>query len=334
MIDTNQIRPIDSIKPDNENAEFRIELNNPMLFILKDKGQKIEFIAHPSDSIVINFAQNKVIKSTNPENSNYQDFLSTLEKANQIADSLSYIFIQGQSGDSFPMIRDQVNNSFEKLRQDCKEKAMNYINANQGSVGIFRAINYFLKQTPLFDYSIDYKWFHKTDSLLNIYHPGHPYTTSFHDKIAILPPFEDNPKGIKPGQVLPEIRLQGLNKKITRIEPGKEKLTLVYLWDPTPESRHANTALKQVFEEYKDKGLKLYAIAFDENFERWSSVIVVDKMWWNNMLDTSGNNSRLLDDLNNPSLPYFIIIDHNRKVLSTHLNATQTREWLREYLNK
>lgn len=335
LLDTGQVKTIDSIIPGDKRSEFIEYLEYPMLFFIQNQDKRIEFIAHPSDSITVDFNKKIIAKTTNKENTEFNEFIQTLESVNAKADSLSHVFIRGQSTDSFANIREQVNRSFELFVYKFKLQAISYINANPTSIGIFRAINCYIKQTPVFNYTVDYDWFHKVDSLLTKSYPTHPYTISFHNQVRELSKNfgykENKVRGIQPGDTLPVIQLTSLNKKQMRMIPDSRSVTLIYLWDKSPKSRQANLAVKQLHEEFKQKGLKIFAIAFDENIKRWSSVIVLDKMWWNNMIDTTGYNSTLLNQLKNPVLPYYILIDRNGIVLSAQFNSFETKDWLRNY---
>ncbi len=341
MIDTGSVPRIDSLNAGQKKNQFVVSLKNPMLLSIKSDEKKTEFIAFPGDTVVVDLTKNITIYN-NPksksytENKSYTRFISEMEKASVKADSLAYAFLKGQSSDSFALIRNQVNTAFEELVDNSKEKAIEYIEENPGSIGIFRAINYFIRKTPLFNYSIDHKWFHKTDSLLLKHYPDHPYTISYHNRIKALAHSsgydEYQGRGLKPGDTLPEISLKGLSNKLIEINP--KKTALIYLWDHTSRSRRSNMQVKQLSEEFNESMLTIYAIGFDENYKRWASVITLDKMWWNNLIDPAGYNSILLSKLNNPPLPYLIIIDKNKRVLSTHASAAEAKVWLKNYFKK
>ncbi len=339
MIDTNKIVQLNSLKPDVKKKRLETELTRPMLFFIKNQDRRIEFIAQPSATYRIDVGYNRIIDDPDDsENKSYNALIQKLNRAERMADSLAYVLLNAQPTDSFAEVRENTTRSFEALVDNFKLESIAYIDENPGSIGVFRAINSFIKQTPVFNYTIDHEWFHKVDSLLNHYHPEHPYSISFHNRVIMLARNsgynERGSRGVRAGDTLPDIKLVGLNKKSVSLDPASEGVTLLYLWDHTMVSRKTNLQVKQIAEDNKDNQLKLFAIAFDENFKRWANVITIDKMWYNNMIDTAGYNSPLLKRLNNPSLPCFVVIDKNRKVLTTGSSATGINEWIKKYSGK
>lgn len=338
-MDTGLFRAIDSVmKPDEDVVSFSFSLEQSGVYFIQNKDIEAEFIAVPNEKANLNLASEYIIEDSGSLNLKYSKFIKTIHSLERQADSLSYRFMTAQSTDSFPKVRQSVANSFEVLLMNAKSEAISYISNNPSSIGVFRAINYVIRQTPIFNYAIDLEWFHMTDSLLGIYHPGHPYTIWLHNKVMYNQlKFGDitlNNKYLSKGFILPEITLPGLNNKQIKVAPILNGITLLYLWDHTTQSRQTNTRVKLINEKYKDRKFKLYTIAFYDNYKQWSTVIVIDKLWGNNMIDTVGHKSEIMKMLNYPPFPSFILIDRNSMVMAHFGNTIQLEEWLNRYFKQ
>lgn len=102
----------------------------------------------------------------------------------------------------------------------------------------------------------------------------------------------DARKSMQIGQISPELNLPGLHGKPVSLRSLKHKYTLVYFWSPIDApSRKANLELKNIYEQYKNHDVEVYAVSFDQYAERWKAAINLDKLWWTNVNDTLMLNS-------------------------------------------
>lgn len=337
--DTGFLKAVDSVmKPTDDAIRFIFLLENTGIYIIQNKDSKAEFIAAPDDTTYLNLIDKRGIVCSDSLNLNFGQFIKTIHAIERQADSLASLFISAQPTDSFPLVREKVTDSFEILIRNANLATKRYISQNPSSIGIFRAINSVVKQTPVFNYSIDYDWFHTTDSLLKKFHPDHPYTIWLQNKVKYYRKTIGNANLTKQflieGFVVPEIILPGTNHKLRKIDPIENGITLLYLWNPSLKSRQTNAKVKLILEKYDEKNFRLYTLAFYPDYENWSSVIVLDKLWGLNLIDTMGQKSVVIQKLNNPPLPSFILIDQNNKVMAHFGNALQLEEWLTRYFKQ
>lgn len=338
-MDTGFIRAIDSVMKPTDNAiRFKFSLGNTGIYIIQNKVTKAEFIAVPNDTINLNLINNNVTGGTDSLNLKFGQYIKTINTIERQADSLASLFVSAQPTDSFPLVREKAAASFEMLLHNANSVAKSYISHNPSSIGIFRVMNSVVKQSPVFNYNIDYEWFYSTDSLLQKYHHGHPYSIWLHNKIEYFrKTFGDvtlTGRLLNEGFDMPKIALPGTNHKLLKIDPMRNGITLLYLWDPSIKSRKSNARVKLINEKYQDRNFRLYTIAFYSDYERWSSVIILDKLWGKNMIDTVVQKSVVMEQLNNPPLPSFILIDQNNKVVAHFGNELQLEEWLNRYFKR
>lgn len=338
MIDTNGVVGIDSVmKPTERNLEFNIRLNEPGLYIIKAMAQETEFLASKGDTITLQFSDDHVKVVGSPDNNNYRLFVNSLNSLKAKADSLSYLFIESQATDSFFMVRERTGREFDRLIQTAKAQAIEYINGNPNSIGIVGAINSMIRQTPVFNLASDPHWFLLTDSLLQKYHPTNRYTISLHSEMKAFKQFEGESSkavlSIARGQAFPDVRLPDLNSHLKALKPSDNKVTLVYLWDGGSKSRSANQKVKLLYDKYKDRQLGVFAISFDENRKRWSSIIEMDKMWWSNVIDTTAQRSELIRKIGISQWPAYVLLDSKGSVIESFSNTASLTTWLQEFFD-
>ncbi len=338
-IDTGAVIPIDSLmKPHDNQAVFSLDIDTQGIYVIQNKDTEIEFIVLPKDTINLSITDKKTLEDSDSLNVSFIQFFNFIQTMENKADSLAYHFINSQATDSFSIVREKVTDSFDILLQEANLTAKSYLRQNPSSIGIFRALNSVIKQSPVFNYPIDYEWFYLTDSLLQQYHSGHPYSIWLHNKLEyyrrLFGDINSQSRLLNEDFLINKITLPGINNKLMNVDPLPGGLTLLYLWDNNVESRVANRRIKLISEKYVDENFRIYTIAFYPDVKRWSTVIALDKLWGMNMIDTTGQSSKILSDLNNPPLPSYILINQNYRVINHSKNILQFEEWLSRYFNK
>lgn len=334
--DTTGLLAIDSLtKPAKGDFKFMVNAKFPSIYYLQSGDQTAEFIATQGDTVIVDLASEVKVIKEGIANAGYRKFIFERTQIEIKADSLANLFISAQLTDSFPLVRERINNSFNGLIYNYRLIGEDFIRNNPASVGLFSVINARLKQTPVYSYPLTPEVFLYADSAMTKYNPENPYTRWL--KIIV----ENNKQtfgdglesvtGIKQGEKLPPIQLPGLNDLPISVSPLKGQIAVVYLWDEGNLSRKSTAILRSLNERYKEIGLEIYAIAFSQNKKNWISLITLDKMWWNNMIDQRGFDSPLLSDMKIKRLPYFIVIDNNRAVLAHFSSAIALDEWVSDY---
>lgn len=334
--DTSGIKAIDSLtKPAKDDFKFLVSAKYPSVYYLQSGDQTAEFIASKGDTIIIDLSSEINVIKESINNAGFRDFVIKRTQIEKKADSLANLFISAQLTDSFPVVRERINNSFNGLIYNFRLTGENFIRNNPGSVGIFSVVNARLKQTPVFSYPLTPEVFLFADSAMKKNNPENPYTRRLNSMVYLSrQAFGDGLKsisGIKTGETLPQVQLPGLNELPVSVSPLKGQIAVIYLWDEGNLSRKSTGILRSLNERYKEIGLEIYAIAFTANKKNWISLITLDKMWWNNMIDKRGFDSPLLADLKIKRLPYFIVIDNNRTVVAHFSSASALDEWLTKY---
>lgn len=337
-IDTTGFVIIDSLtKPAEREFKFIVAVNQLTAFNISSQEHQTSFFLQAGDTVTVDLTKEGGIQNEQPEFTAFSEFLVTRQLLEKEADSLASLYISAQVTDSFAIVREKVNNEFNNLISETRSLSTSYILRNPESLGIYLALNFTLRQYQVFDYSVSPEIFLFADSVLQKYHPGNQYSIRTHNIVSQLQrkfgrPGK-SPVRIEKGDIIQIDPFPGLNNKPVRILIDKDEIAIIYLWDESISSRKSTPTIKKLHEEFKERGLDIYAVSFTSSRRTWTSLIELDKMWWNNMIDTTASRSELLQRYNVKRLPYFIVIDHKSKVLSRFANAIALEEWIRLYFN-
>lgn len=317
---------------------FRIKADQPGIYTVNINNIKEEFIASPGETVNIFFRDNSIKFTGKNENSPFRKYIDSIKMLEKKADSLAMVFMQAQSTDTFELARNRTGEEFKRIVSQAKQVTINYITSNPRSLGVVKAVNNPLKQAPVLHPVVDFKWHKHVDSLLQANHPGHSQTIWYHKQFLTYKQLHDRASKavstIQPGERFTSVRLPGLKSKNISLDPSKSAVTIVYLWNEEPASRQANKRLKLIHEKYKDNGLDVFAIALIEDPQRWSSAIMVDKMWWNNVIDTLGRRSELVSRYKIEELPLHVVLDSKGVVMTSFINSTLLEEFLNNYIKE
>lgn len=338
LLDTIGPRTVDSLTTSKDGTiRFHLKIKEPAIYLVEDETGICEVIVSAGDTIRLTHNKNKALVSDEKSKAVYTQFFNELEQIEQKADSLSEVFILGQYTDTFALVRNRVTREFDNLRLSARNTCLEFMVINATSLGLFRAITYSVRQTPVFTYNSDKQWFYYADSCLTVSHPNHRYTLWLKNRIEAINKLPGVQRGALKLSVdttlLTNISLPGTGGKHVHINVKAHDLTLLHLWDNQLRSKQANPKLKWLYETHKDKGLGLYSVSFNENVKGWKAAIELNKMWWNHLIDTLGHKSEILKQLGNPELPLFIIFDKDSKIQGSFVSTIELEAWLKNYYN-
>lgn len=318
----------------SDDVSFKRKANHPFIYSIEQGDKRIEVIASPGDKLVVDLKNRTVHWKRGEENLHYTAFAGKIKDNDNRLDSLFTELIYGQSTDDYQKYREVVTNDLNSITVTMNAESKKFISDNPSSIGIFRAINLSFKQKPVFNYLLDKPVYNKVDSLFSLYHNGHPYSTWFRKRLRNIEKISAEvvkTVNIPFDSQFPEFALRNFNGKEQQLSVDKGGLTVIYLWNDNTRSRQATQRLKSIYDSYRDKKLNVFAISFDNSLKNWGSIITIDKMWWINVIDTTGNRSSLLKELDSPPVPYFIVVDDSHKVKAHFSNSVQLEAWLKTY---
>jgi peroxiredoxin len=142
-------------------------------------------------------------------------------------------------------------------------------------------------------------------------------------------------KKMQPGSPEPDLRLSDATGNTIRLSSLSGKPHLIYFWGSwNAPSRKMNLELVPVYNEFREKGFEIYAIALDTQKETWINAYRLDKATWINVTDFKGLDSPAAKECGTGSIPTTILIGSDGKVVARNIQPAELKTWLMTHLNK
>lgn len=108
----------------------------------------------------------------------------------------------------------------------------------------------------------------------------------------------------------PDLNLPGMDGERHSLAAIDAKVKMLYFWNPADASHKIFNidVLKPLYEQYKDKGLEIYAIAIDPDKSEWAGIVNSQKLPWINVNDGLGTASSSLTLYGIQSVPSICLI--------------------------
>lgn len=130
----------------------------------------------------------------------------------------------------------------------------------------------------------------------------------------------ENIKKLMPGKPAPDIELIDANSKRIKLSDVKgKKAVMVYFWSSgCGYCREATPKLKKLYDNYKAKGLEIFAVSLDQDYAAWTAYLEENKINWLNVTELKGWQTRALEAYSVTGTPTYFLLDGNLKIVSRH----------------
>lgn len=125
---------------------------------------------------------------------------------------------------------------------------------------------------------------------------------------------------------------------ITAFDPKGQPITMskieadflvVYFWDSDcSHCKKVTPALHKVFQDYKDKGLKVFALNTEGSNEPWLNYVEKNQLTWINVNDRT-NRSGFRDNYDIFATPVMYVLDKDKKIIAKKITTEQLEELLK-----
>lgn len=130
-------------------------------------------------------------------------------------------------------------------------------------------------------------------------------------------------------KIVPDLELQGINDSSMSVYSLPRGKLIIDFWASwCSPCRYANKfELPQLYEKIKERNIDLVGISIDKDASKWRAAVEKDKIPWPNFRDMS---SALESFLGVNTVPLYIVLDENRKIIFEARSVSQLTAFLAE----
>jgi thiol-disulfide isomerase/thioredoxin len=310
---------IDSVSTDAE-GKFTISLavEKAGYYTLKSSStDEITLVIAPGENLILS-GDGKALRNnytvTGSKDSELLAGFNQFTMANlKKVDSLSGVFTESRMKPDFQLIKNSLDSAYLQIFNDQKEKVIDFINRNPGSLASLLVISENFGPNPLLSEKTHPELYLKLDSALMIAHPENSLVNSLHlrmlDFRAVMEDMKIRDSLLQPGMPAPEIVLPNTSGNETKLSSLKGKLVLVYFWSSwNALSRQTNMNLATLYTKFRSRGFEIYAVSVDSDTDLWQKACLIDRAYWINVIDTKGLASEFSKTYGIRELPDMILI--------------------------
>lgn len=217
---------------------------------------------------------------------------------------------------SSPEERARLDIAFQKLNEENMNRVKSFIDSIMPSIVAIYAAN-------ALDFDGDFTYVEALGKRFEKELPNSIYTQSFSERLATTRP-------LTLGKVAPEIALLSPEGEELTLSAYRGKWVLIDFWASwCGPCRRENPFVKEVYAEYKSKGLEIYGVSVDQNPEKWKQAIAQDDIPWLQVLDKTGQFAQTYQVV---SIPTTILLDPEGKIIAKNLRGENLVRKLEEVM--
>ena len=116
-------------------------------------------------------------------------------------------------------------------------------------------------------------------------------------------------------------------------EVKQHKFTIIDFWASWCEPcRKEMPFMRQLFTDYKEKGLGIIGISLDSQADDWQKAITDLKTEWMQLSDLKGRDAAAANAFRVSSIPYMVVVDSTGTILKKGLRGDDLRLFVSELL--
>lgn len=303
-----------------------------ILFMHKD--QYINLLIHPGDKFRILTTAEKFNRDYFVEGSkDSRQILNLVTKQAQTLDRITELSIEYENSldrPDFLEIKTRLDSLYDVIFLEHKQYSINFIQENNESLVSLMALYQQLgRQSSVFDYKKDYKYFAQVDSALCIKYPGSEAVKDLNKKVTQI---RDMLK-VEIGAPAPPLVLPDTMGKPVALGDLKGKLVLLAFWASWSDASLAeNTFLSNLYPKYHSKGFEVYQVSLDRRRESWIKAVQHEKSSWVHVSDLTYWDSPAVKLYRVESLPANFLIDSNGIIIAKNIMGRDLEQKLTEIL--
>ncbi len=317
---------VDSVTTDaSGNFSISLKVAKAGFYSIKRNSDEITLVVAPREVITLKGDGNALRKTYSVEGSKdskiYREYITFTNINLAKVDSLSEVFDGFRNNPGFNLIKHQLDSAYIEIFNHQKEQVISFVNANLNSLASLLVISENFGPNPLLSEKSQPELFIKLDSILFKLHPDNSLVNTFHVRMlnfkAEQADIKAHDKILMPGLDAPEITLPNSAGKEIKLSSLKGKLTLVYFWSSwNALCRQTNMKLTPIYSRYHENGFEIYAVSLDSDTDLWMKAYMLDKAYWNQVIDTKGLKSEYSKIYAVRAIPNMTLIGKDGKIIA------------------
>jgi len=132
------------------------------------------------------------------------------------------------------------------------------------------------------------------------------------------------------GKQLMDFSLPNTKKELISTKDFRGKVFLIDFWASwcSPCRKKISDLLK-IYEEFKNDDFEILGVSIDKDLDKWISAVIKDELIWENVIDTRGQESKILVKYGaTNSVPQNFLIDNNGVIIAKNISIIDLKKYL------
>ena len=309
---------IDSIALDN-NGGYRFKIENvgitPSLYNVVYSSERIPLLVSRGEKIELSSMGSALLNYT-VRGSKESELLRKFNKefiSGQL--ELNKTILNYHSADE--ATRKQLAQSYNTIYHDIKRKQISFIIENKESLASVYALYQRLPgEQYLSSADSDLIYYRTVADAVTENYPTSPFLLTLSNDIARMEARISLMNSIE-SRTYPELKGVDMYGNEVALSSLEGKVILVDFWSAELGNSNAfNAELKEIYDEYEDKGFRIYQVSADTSKALWVAAVQEQRLPWISVCDFRGEASPMLRAYNVRKLPSNYLIDANGNIIA------------------
>lgn len=232
-------------------------------------------------------------------------------------------------------LQERINKDYAKEYYAIKRKQIEFIVTHSGSLAAIYALNQRLpNDSVLFNGDNDIVYYRQVADEVAKNYPNSPYLKTlqqaieqYDQQMEVVRMFNS---AIEAGPApFPELNLPDMFGKKQSLVANLGKVILVDFWTMgDQEANFRNAELKEIYEQYKDRGFEIYQISVDSSKPAWIELVQKQKLPWISVCDFMGAQSPAVQLYNVQNVPQNFLVDQEGNIVARNAYGANLRKEL------
>lgn len=337
LLNINQYEVLDTVKTDASGKfayKVDVEKGQPEFIYVFYKDTKVASLlleAGDKVSVEADTLGNSTVKGSEESlklaqvEKNYTDALLKLSDLSSQA-----LTATGEEAD---MLRRQMGQEYVKYYRS----SVKYVMENSKSLTVVPVFfQNFGSDLPVFSQSTDAIHFMNVSDSLEMVYPDSRYVKALRAEAQRRQNYMELEARLNSAESVgyPDIELPDVNASKIKLSDVDAKVVMVYFWSSADASQKMFNLdfLKNIYEDYHDKGFEIYQVSLDPDKALWARVVKEQKLPWINVCDSRGANSPYVLTYNIGSVPAAFVIADGELVEGDMVSEKSFRKLLNKLL--